>query len=192
MSVYEVSSVTGPKPWQRTHGTMWGYVLEGTLDGKPQKASVNTKENGKAPFVGESFSCDVSGPDTGYGVKLKRSMLPPHTPAGIAATAQAVQNAQEGRPIQRNDSYVPDDEKQRMIVRQSSLKAALEYCAIKIPLLGKEDKEKFDADMVISLSEKFSRYALSGKNPSPRSAIEVLADGEPPYAEEDPSEIPFP
>lgn len=158
---HEVKAVNGSREWSsKMAGEMVSYELT-IVDGEGLTADVytNRKATSSAPHVGERIHGYIDTDKMG-NLKLTKTQ----EPEGATPHHQSAPKPSSSAPVGNNDT-------QMQIIRQSSLKAAVDVC-----IANKLEKDTVNPTDVIKLAEVFADYAANGvsKNVDELTADEII------------------
>ncbi len=143
---FKIIEVIRSKPFNSKYGEMISYTL--TVDGGegyPMEVEINQKNETPAPLEGQSIYGHVD--ETEYGYKLKKDQRP-----------EPVAPVASPRPAAAPSAVHPnDDARQSMIVRQSSLKVAMDF------LIANATTTRFSKEDVVEAAKYFAAYAETGE-----------------------------
>lgn len=154
--MYTVTNCTFDHEFETKYGKFYSYsLLLEDREGIEREAYLNQKPETPEPMIGSTMDLDVE--EDKYG-KLKATKIPQQQSA--PAPRPSAPSAPRTQPMFTGD----DQDKQRMIIRQSALKAAVDLFGIKAQSMSAEEvKTYITKERIVEVAKYFAKYSETGE-----------------------------
>ena len=147
---FTVQSIESTKEFQSKFGPMISYTLTvNGPEGMPLQVDLNQKADTSSPHVGQVIWGHIE--ETEYGPKLKKDPLPQPTAPSPAKAPTAPQTSSPAGGYRQQDPEV-----QKSIIKQSMLKAAVDFAIAKS---ARDEKYDLSGKHVLQIATYFVAFS---------------------------------